>query len=254
MAKNRSLKAVIRRLGQIDQKIQQIIDKKGHANVLEVGCGFGLPMLELKKKFRNQITLTGINRDEKFNLPKKALWEGIKQMRFLPWDWITYEKRFGFPTYVNCDASLKLPFEGNSFDFVYSIATTFFLHDKIHFLEELNRILKPECEASVHFSHSAIEHGLYPEAPDAPYDNLCEIQNKDGTVVSVEKYFKKFACISLIDQENGKPTYLRLRKTSDEIDLGLTLVDSCWLPDINSKWIGYARGVYCLTHDEPRHN
>ena len=246
MAKNRPLRAVIRRLGRIDQLIQQVINKKGHANVLEVGCGFGLPMLELKKQFRNQITLTGINGDKKFNLPKKALWEGIRQMRFLPWDWLTYEKRFGFPTYVNCDASLTLPFDDNSFDFVYSIATTFFLHDKIHFLEELNRILTPDSVARVHFSHSAIENERYPGAPDSPYDNLCEIRSKDGTVISVEEYLQKFECINIIEQDDGKPNYLEHRKITGNLDLGLTLIESSWLPDINPNWIDYARGVYSL--------
>jgi len=233
-------------LGLIDQRIQQIIEIKGHANVLEVGCGFGLPMLELKKKFRKQITLTGINRDKKFNLPKKALKEGIKQMRLLPWDWLTYKRRFGFPTYVNCDASLLLPFEDDAFDFVYSIATTFFLHDKIHFLEELNRILAPKGEARIHFSHSATECGSYEGAPEMPYDNLCEIRGPDGAVLDVEEYLMKYDCISIIRQDKGRPKYLQLMKSEQSIDLGLTLVDSCWLTDINPKWIGYARGCYTL--------
>ncbi len=244
MAKNRSLRGVHYRLGKIDSIIEQIIDENGHADVLEVGCGFGLPMLELKKIFKDRINITGINRRAEFNLPKRALWEGIKQRRFYPWSYFFYEKRFGFPRYVNCDCSLNLPFDDYSFDFIYSIASTFFFNDKIHFLQETNRILRQDRIARIHFCHSAIEAGPYKNQPDPPFDNLCEIRERDGSVIGVEKYFEKFHFLQMVEQERGRPKYLELHKTEKEIDLGLTLLESCLLTDVNPNWTGFVRSVY----------
>lgn len=244
MAKNRSLRAVCYRLDRIDQHIEQLIDQRGTVSVLEVGCGLGLPMLELKKRFRDRIRLTGINRDAKFNDPKRALWEGIKQFRFLPWEYFTYESRFGFPNYVNCDASLDLPFSDNTFDFVYSIATTFFLHDKIHFLEEVNRILRHQSTARIHFCHSAIENGTYPGSPEPPFDNLCEIRGQNGEPEDTISYLQSFKGIQFKRRSENHPHYLELEKINGLLDLGLELKESHWLSDINPDWIAYARGVY----------
>lgn len=251
MAKNRSLRGVRYRLGRIDSVIASIIEEKGHADVLEVGCGFGLPMLELKRQFKGKLDMVGINRSEEHNLPKRALWEGIKQGRFYPWSWFLYERGIGFPRYVNCDASLRLPFPDNSFDFIYSIAATFFFRDKIHFLEETNRILRPGMTARLHFSHSAIEAGHYKNEPDPPFDNLCEIRSSDGTVVGVEEYLSRFPFIKWVEQERGRPKYLELRKAAGKIDLGLTLLESCLLTDINPTWTGYARSVYSMVSETP---
>ncbi len=244
MAKNRSLRGVHYRLGKIDSIIEQIIDENGHADVLEVGCGYGLPMLELKKRFKDKINIAGINKKAEFNLPKKALWEGIKQGRFYPWSYFLYEKRFGFPRYVNCDASLRLPFDDDSFDFIYSIASTFFFSDKIHFLQEINRILIPDRTARIHFGHSAIEAGHYKNEPDPPYDNLCEIRTSEGNVIDVEKYFESFNFMKMVEQEKTRPKYLEIHKIEREVDLGLTYLDSCLLTDINPNWIGFVRSVY----------
>ena len=246
MAKNRPLRAVRYRLDCIDDLIGAIIDKEGCATVLEVGCGFGLPMLELKKKFGDNIQITGINKDQKFNLPKKALWEGVRQLCFWPWDPLLFEHRYGFPMYVNCDASLDLPFPDNSFDLIYSIATTFFLKDKLHFLREVNRVLRPDRVARIHFSHSAKESCHPVQLPAPPYDNLCEIRDASGQVLDVVSFFSSFDFLKIVEQGHGRPSYLQLRKMHDSVDFGATLSEGFFLNDFNPEWVAYARSVYVV--------
>ncbi len=246
MAKNRPLRAVHYRLGRVDELIHKIIEEQGSAKVLKVGCGFGLPMLELKKKFGSQLQITGINKDQKFNLPKKALWEGVRKLCFFPWVPLFYERRYGFPNYINCDASLDLPFPDNSFDLVYSIATTFFLTDKLHFLQEVNRVLRNSRIARIHFSHSAAESCHPDQLPKAPYDNLCEIHNASGQVLDVVNFLNSHDFLSVVEQGDGKPSYLQLTKRHDSVDFGTKFLEGYFLNEMDTKWIAYARSIYAI--------
>lgn len=246
MAKNRPLRAVLHRLGRVDLLIEKIIDERGTAEVLEVGCGLGLPMLELKKKFGPRLRITGINKDARFNQPGQALWEGVKKRCFWPWEPLLYERRFGFPNYVNCDASTGLPFADGSVDLVYSIATTFFLIDKLNFLKEVNRVLRSGCIARIHFTHSASESCHPDQLPASPYDNLCEIRDATGSVVDVEAFLNSHEFVRVVQQEGNRPKYLELTKQCPAIDFGVRFVEGYFLTEVNKAWVPYARSVYAI--------
>lgn len=243
MAKNRPLRGVRIRLGPIDGIISDLIDSRGRANILEVGCGFGLPMLELKRKFGEKLSITGINRDAEFNDPRRALVEGLKKRCFWPWELRTYERKYGFPTYVNCDAGAGLPFPDRSFDFVYSIATTFFVPDKLNFLSEVNRVLKDDSIARIHFVLRASESCTAAMWPGKVFDNLCEITSPAGDVLATRDFLERHPGISFNKSLCGDAEYLELRK-SESLDFQVRYLDGTFLSQINKSWIPYVRSRY----------
>lgn len=245
MAKNRPLRGVKYRLGHVDAVISDLIDARGVVDILEIGCGFGLPMLELKRKFGDKVNLTGINRDAKFNDPRRALVEGVKKRCFWPWEIYTYENKFGFPTYVNCDAGAGLPFPDRSFDFIYSIATTFFVPDKLNLLSEANRILKDDSTARIHFVLRASEACAPSQLPDAGFDNLCEISAATGEVLDTKQFLATHSGISFQKSPCGDAEFLELKK-SKPLDFQTRYLDGVFLNETNAAWISYVRSRYQL--------
>lgn len=246
MAKNRPLRAVYRRLGRIDAIIAAAIQRNGKARVLEVGCGLGLPMIELQRKFGSKLEISGINKDAKFNQPRQAMWEGVKKRALMPWVPLIHERQHGFPSYVNCDASQPLPFADGSFDLVYSIATTFFFHDKMGFLREVNRILRPGGIARLHFSWTLHEFANYPKMPPAPYDNLCEIRGGAGEIIPFPEFIRGMGGLEIVHQPEGKEDYLELHKQAEPLDFGLELVEGYFLNSVNADWDPFVRSVYAV--------
>jgi SAM-dependent methyltransferase len=244
MAKNRPLRAVYRRLGRIDAIIAAVIARNGKAQVLEMGCGLGLPMIELQRKFGKNLEITGINKDAKFNQPRQAMWEGIKKRALMPWVPFIHERQHGFPAYVNCDGSDPLPFADDSFDLVYSIATTFFFHDKMGFLQEVNRILRPGGIARLHFSWSLSEFANYAKKPPEPYDNICEIRDAGGEVIPFPEFIKSYESLKIVHQPDGRDDYLELRKQAAPLDFGLELVEGYFLNTVNPDWDAFVKSVY----------
>ena len=243
MAKNRPLRGVKYRLGHVDAVISDLIDARGVVDILEIGCGFGLPMLELKRKFGDKVNLTGINRDAKFNDPRRALVEGVKKRCFWPWEIYTYEKKYGFPTYVNCDAGAGLPFPGRSFDFIYSIATTFFVPDKLNLLSEANRVLKDDSTARIHFVLRASEACAPSQLPDAQFDNLCEIASATGDLLDTRRFLEGHSGISFQKSPCGDAEFLELKK-SRALAFQARFLDGVFLTEINPAWIAYVRSRY----------
>lgn len=253
MAKNRPLRGVKYRLGHVDAVISDLIDARGVVDILEIGCGFGLPMLELKRKFGDKVKITGINRDAIFNDPRRALVEGVKKRCFWPWEIFTYESKFGFPTYVNCDAGAGLPFPDLSFDFIYSIATTFFVPDKLNLLSEVNRILKDDSTARIHFVLRASEACAPAQLPDPGFDNLCEISSATGDVLDTKEFLAAHSGISFNKSPCGDAEYLELKK-SKRLDFQTDYLDGVFLNKINPAWIPYVRSRYQMKSSSASEN
>jgi tocopherol O-methyltransferase len=117
-----------RRQAQIDL-IEELLDWAGvkrAENIIDVGCGIGGSTLYLAQKFNAKatgITLSPVQaarateRAQEFNLEEKV------QFRV-------------------ADA-LKMPFEDNNFDLVWSLESGEHMPDKAQFLQECYRVLKP---------------------------------------------------------------------------------------------------------------
>jgi SAM-dependent methyltransferase len=114
--KSRGLWSVSRRLGNVVDKIRDESGGKKDYVVLEVGCGFGKAIQEMKKELPG-IRFIGMNRKP-------------------------YHEQIPGHEYIYGDCGERIPVSDASVDFLYSISTLQFVHNRARFFEEASRVLK----------------------------------------------------------------------------------------------------------------
>jgi SAM-dependent methyltransferase len=214
VAKDRSLEDVIKRLGPIDSHINDIIRNTGKAYVFEAGCGHGLPMHQLKMMFGSKLHIVGMNRKPGDGDSFKVLKDAVAQGIFAEKEVVRLACDAQLPGYVHGDAGQKIPFPDNRFDLVYSICAVPFIKDKIHFLEEVNRVLCPEGTARIDFQIREDEQG--------EYGDFLKIVGRNMSEIPFEEYIKKYESLRFAVAPSGKK-YLEMRKAG-KLELGLELV------------------------------
>src|SRR3989344_6080114 len=65
--RKRGLEDAKERIGNIEIEIKNILKIKKRARILEVGCGYGKALLEIKKKFGDSVETYGINFEKRWN-------------------------------------------------------------------------------------------------------------------------------------------------------------------------------------------
>lgn len=226
VAKDRPLNGVLKKLGRIDALVEQYIHEQGCVNVLEVGCGRGLAMHELKMRYGGRLSIVGVNIRRSDGCHELALSAALEQGVVSP----EQHAKLGTadrPKYVIADAGICLPFSGRSFDVIYSRATAAFIVDKIHFLEEVNRVLKDQGIARIEMMTTRLNF-----AP--PFDVLCEIKAPSGQLVAFEEFITAFKSITVVARDNP---VLQLSRIPC-LDFGLQLSDSVNLQRIDENWWG----------------
>lgn len=118
----RGLSDVVHSLGDIRAFIRERLENNDNVRVLEIGCGIGNALVELKEEFP-QLQCWGFN---KHPFPCQNKMEGVH--------------------YIYGDAGVHIPLDDNSVDFIYSINTIQFIEDKLGLLFEAYRVLKPNGE------------------------------------------------------------------------------------------------------------
>ena len=142
VVRNRTFDELCRRLGRLDEIIAHIVDAQGHASVLEIGAGSGIPMHQLHLKFGDRLSICGLNRWPHHGHHDLSLAEG---MEFGVFDEATvaFYRDHEPPMYLCADAGEGIPLGDETFDFVYSQASIPFVRDKANLIREVNRVLKP---------------------------------------------------------------------------------------------------------------
>lgn len=139
--------------GRISEAIAQAIGGKGAASVLEIGCGEGRVLLELRKAFPS-LSLYGMNRE-----PWPAM-QGSESLRETAVRYEIFDEReaagLALPTIVFGNAS-ALPFAPRMFDVVISQVTVPYVERKDWMLEEVWRTLKPGGRAFLHIDSTRKE-------------------------------------------------------------------------------------------------
>lgn len=219
----RDLHELTKRVGDITPLIDSLLKRKKHVRVLEIGCGFGTILIQLKKRYGNRVQLTGINKKERhgnWSLMKKvAIHKKIltrKEADAMP-----------APTIIYCDVSKGLPFKKNTFDVIYSQVAFQYFDDKIKAIEEINRVLTTIGFARI---HTMLSDPTFPQG----YQNVLEIWN-NGKEISLQRYLRKYPSVQFTKSSAGK-RHLRMRKVA-RLNLGLRLVATVNINDLDkSAW------------------
>jgi tocopherol O-methyltransferase len=120
-----------RRQAQIDL-IEELLkwsddfDKNPPQEILDVGCGIGGSSLYLAQKFGARVTGITLSPVQANRAQERARAAGL-----------------GSTTGFQVANALEMPFADNSFDFVWSLESGEHMPDKVKFLQECYRVLKP---------------------------------------------------------------------------------------------------------------
>ncbi|MEK6919085.1 MAG: class I SAM-dependent methyltransferase [Nanoarchaeota archaeon] len=216
----------------IDEKLR----RKKKIRILDAGCGYGVAMIEIAKKYGDRVEVHGFldnsNCGNQNIMKEQAVIKGVYTRDEI-------KKARKFPTYHFFDGSNKWPLPSNYFDIIYSMAAIYLVDDKVNFLQEANRVLakngvarisspvpKVQWEGKRLRSHK--QKG-YPKW----YYNYYEVWN-NGKEVEFHEYIKKFRGVKVELYKNkvkGR-NYIEIKK-QPKLDLKLRLVASI---DYNFLW------------------
>lgn len=167
-------------------EIEQRLKRNGLVRILEVGCGHGVALLELCRLYGERVQLFGINKSPEHG--DEGLMKAIAVDRgFFSKKEIEQVK---LPIIYYFDINHKWPLPDNTFDIIYSQVAFIWFEDKIHALEEIDRVLKPDGAA-------AIDMQLKPREFTQP-DKSPILIHEEEKIIPLDRFFRAFPSIRII--------------------------------------------------------
>jgi ubiquinone/menaquinone biosynthesis C-methylase UbiE len=211
----------------LEKTIEEAMKKRGAVRVLEIGCGEGRILMQLRKLFPD-IELHGINlkpwRAMRGQRSLKATGTGYKIFTRTEISSIT------LPEIHFYDVSDGLGFKPNHFDVVYSQVAIQYVKDKAKLLEEVWRVLKRHGRA---FLHTDSRYGAMPDFMDNHSTPRFIIHGSKGTyplknlvaAVRKEGFDIRYSEGSSVNDEGVRTRryMIRMCKSKPGLKLGLTL-------------------------------
>ncbi len=226
----RGLKEANERIGDLPKEVNRLLCTKKRIKVLEVGCGYGRILLELKKIFGDKIETHGINLEPRWN---KNL---VKRFALANKIFTKKEVNKNLPKIHILDAGKKLPFKRDSFDLIFAQATVQYINDKALFLEEVNRLLTKKGISFIELQEFKRKH-------PQEYKNLFEVWD-DCKLINSISYLRKFKNIKIKKMRLRDWHVLIIRK-GKKFKLNLKLNRAFDLNKICKKWWG-SKAIYVL--------
>lgn len=226
----RGLEQARTRIGDLAQDVRGLMAEREKIKVLEVGCGYGKALLDLKMAFGDQIEIHGTNVEPEWNLELIRAF-AFDQKLFASED----ELERHLPTLHFLDASEPFPFPDASFDLIYSQAAAHYFKDKFRFLEEVNRLLTGSGLARIDINHKT---GEYP----VEYCERIEIWDEDRKV-DFKDYMESFGNVRFAYDAKSRPFGYLIMNNSQEMHFEVELVCSFDLHHICTKWWG-CKSIY----------
>jgi len=219
----RGLRDLEKRIGDIAPFIDEKLKTGKQIRILETGFGFGVTLMELRKKYGAKVELHGINKMQSHGdwstIQTVAIQQGIFSERELK-DAIP-------PTITFHDVSRGLPYPNDYFDLVYSQVSYMFYDEKASFLEEVNRVLSKEGTGRI---------DLYIHRPGIPIEYATSFEIWDGEKqIPFWDYIKRFS--SLQERTAKRRSFLEMTKIPS-LDLRLELAYAIDLNSICKGWQG----------------
>ena len=173
--RGRGLADAERLIGGVTAEIDAILARRSPARVLEIGCGYGTALLELRARYGGRVDLHGLNREAREGnrdiLLRNAAERGLDVAASLP-------------ALHHADVADGLPFPNAAFDLVYSQVAWLNFCNKISVLREIMRVLDERGIAKIDVDE------LRPGLP-AEYARLVEIWD-EGRLVPLADYVRRF--------------------------------------------------------------
>ncbi|MFC1686110.1 methyltransferase domain-containing protein [Nanoarchaeota archaeon] len=225
MVKTRGLKEAKVKLGDLSRIVSQMLKKKKKLKIFESGCGYGKVMIELSKKFGDKIEIIGMNLKPSHG-DKKIMTDFVLKDKVITKKDL---KTMKIPKIIYGDAGVKLPFKTGSIDLVYSQTSSYLYKDKMHFFEEVARVLARGGIARI------TKPILNDELPKK-YSQLLTIKDKKGKrEVIFKHYVKGFKNIRLRALPSGKKC---VEISPGKLKFNLKLLKTVNVNKINKKWFG----------------
>lgn len=221
---------LIRQVGGIFAEIDDRLLRQEVVCVLELGCGYGTALLELRKRYGPRVVLHGINRRPRDGDLDAFVRNGMERGLIAPDAPLTDP----MPAIAYADVADGLPFENESFDLVYSQVAWLYFANKVAVIREVSRVLRDDGLAKIDADE------LRPDLP-AEYRRLVEIWH-DGQLVPFGDYLRRFG---MAFEPAPEGEYLRFGK-SPRFAEDLRLVFQLDLGELDERWNGI-KCVYRLT-------
>lgn len=233
MPRDRGIEYIKRHFWDFLDLIEKRIKAKGKVKILDAGCGHGVGMIDLVKRFGEDIEIVGFNYSPDHGNPNLMRMQAIKKGIFTREEFRRIKNK---PKFMYFDASKKLPFVSNSFDFIYSMSAIYLFEDKVHFFEECNRILRKDGIARLSIACKVREAEQAEE-----YTYPWEIWDK-GKLIAPRDYFSRFDGIRIGPSTVKDILEMEIRKRL-KMDCGLKLITSIDSNFIWHKWMG-VKSIY----------
>lgn len=223
--RGRGLADLDRLVGGVCAEIEALLARRAPARILELGCGYGTALLELRARYGDRVELHGLNRQagdgNREILLRNATERGLRNAGALP-------------ALHFADVADGLPFANAAFDVVFSQVVWLYLPNKIAVLREIERVLADDGLAKIDVDE--VRPGL-----PAEYARLVEIW-ESGRLLPLREYAQRFA-MTLAPAPEGE--YLRFGKCPGFGD-DLELVCEIDLSRLHTEWDGI-KCVYRVT-------
>jgi len=217
---------LVLRTGGVLAEIDERLRDRPVVRVLELGCGYGTTLLELRRRYGPRVALCGINRRPRDGDAEALLRNGIERGLFAP----DSPPTDALPTIAFADVADGLPFPDESFDLVYSQVAWLYFANKVAVIREVSRVLRGDGLAKIDADE------LRDDLPDE-YRRLVEIW-QDGELVPFGDYLRRYG-MGFARAAEGE--YLRFGKSRD-FGEDLRLVFQLDLGEICERW----NGIKCV--------
>lgn len=221
---------LVARVGGVFAEIDERLDRQDVVRVLDLGCGYGTTLLELRQRYGSKVDLHGLNRRPADGDTDIFIRNGVERGLIAP----DAPRVPCLPAIRYADVAGGLPFDDATFDLVYSQVAWLYFGNKAQVVREVSRVLRDGGLAKI--DADELTPGLPPE-----YQRLVEIW-QGGRLVPFGDYLRRHG-MALVPAAEGE--YLRFGK-SPRFAEDLELVLEVDLAAIHVHWDGI-KCVYRVT-------
>jgi SAM-dependent methyltransferase len=221
----RGVGALDRSVGGSFSEIDARLARQDVVRILELGCGYGTALLELRARYGRRVELHGLNRLHGDGNPEILLRSASERGLI--------GGEAALPTIAYGDIAEGLPFADDTFDLVYSQVAWLYFGNKVGVIQEVIRVLRTDGLAKI--DADEVRPGLPPE-----YTRLFELW-QEGALLAFGDYLKRYG-MALAQAPEGD--YLRFGKAK-RFGCDLTPVFEIDLSRLHAHWDGI-KCVYVL--------